>query len=279
MKHEIFTIRQGSAATLTTYIHEDAGCLGKTIPSRPALLICPGGGYACCSEREAEPIALPFFTAGCNVFILDYSVREDARDFKPFLDLFCSIRWIRAHRDEYHINPAQMFTLGFSAGGHLAAAGGVFWKHPRILSAFGVKEEDLPPEPDWKPNGMILCYPVITAGPAADRESIARLCDPDKQTPEEMKKFSLELFVDETTPPAFLWHTANDRDVPVQNSLLFADALARHKVPFELHIYPQGPHGMSLANEETAAGVPAYLDADVAEWPRLAARFIQRLRK
>lgn len=118
---------------------------------------------------------------------------------------------------------------GFSAGGHLAAALGVHWK-----------EEGLP-----RPDGLILCYPVITAGKYAHADSIRHLAGDS-----EMDYWSLEKHVTQDTPPTFIWHTVTDETVPMQNSILFTESLAEKGVPVELHLYPNGKHGLSLATKE-----------------------------
>ncbi|MBQ9415441.1 MAG: alpha/beta hydrolase [Clostridia bacterium] len=275
MKQTTYSVRPESPATLTAYLQDDTGRLKQGSPARPALLVCPGGGYVNLSEREAEPVVFPFLAAGCNVFVLTYSTRENARQYHPFLDLFAAIRLLRERKDEFSIHPEQIFTLGFSAGGHLAAAGGVFWNHPVVLRKLA--QDPKTASERLRPNGLILCYPVITAGPFAHRDSITQLCEPGQDSPEQRQAFSLEHFVSDATPPAFLWHTANDPVVPVQNSLLFAQALSAHRIPFELHIYPDGPHGLSLANRETSIKNPAMEKEDAADWVRLAGRFIRRV--
>ena len=148
-----------------------------------------------------------------------------------------------------------VFICGFSAGGHLAASLGVHWDDQAVFD----------PE-EWgeshRPDGLILCYPVITAGPKAHQESIRRLAGEGDWT-----YFGLEQYVSRNTPPAFLWHTAEDGTVPVENSLLFAGRLSENKVPFELLVYPYGVHGLSLATPEVAEpDKDRWADEHVAGW-------------
>ncbi len=213
---------------------------------RRAVIVCPGGGYNMLSDREAEPIATQFLAAGFATFILRYSVGEDAKDLNPLKQVALAIKYVREHAEEYNVDPEYVFTCGFSAGGHLAASAGVLWDHPELKDVLGDSPEGIN-----RPTGMILSYPVITGGEWAHKGSIYKLCGTKTPTTEEENRFSLELHVNETTPPAFIWHTFNDTCVPVQNSLLLADAMTKSKVPFELHIFPDGPHGLALCNEQT----------------------------
>jgi acetyl esterase/lipase len=122
---------------------------------------------------------------------------------------------------------------------------------------------------------MILSYPVITGYEFAHRNSINHLCGKKKNKDEEIRRFSLEYHVDETTVPAFIWHTFDDKVVPIQNSLLLADALTRAHIPFELHIFPKGPHGGALCTTETWSENPAMIMPNCAEWIRLAVTWIR----
>ena len=238
------------------------------------IVICPGGGYHWLSEREAEPIAAAFLGRGFATFILRYTVhtkeQEGAADYKPLKQVALAIRHIRENAAQYNVDPDYIFTCGFSAGGHLAASAGVLWEHPAL--------DDLladAPKGIARPTGMILSYPVISAGEYAHRGSFLNLCGSKEATQEQMDAFSLEKYVSATTPPAFIWHTFADNLVPVENSLLLARAMADAKVPFELHIFPAGIHGLALANEQTASGSPeANVHPNCAVWVDLATTWI-----
>ncbi len=208
---------------------------------RPAVLVLPGGGYGFVSEREATPVAMEFLAAGISAFVLRYSVAPDVQFPAELVEVYTALRMIREHASEWNIDPEQIIVCGFSAGGHLAASAGVFWNRDWVKE-LGFSDGS------HRPNGMILCYPVITGGKYADRDSFRNLLG-DRYSEETVAMNSLETQVSLDTPRCFLWHTRTDSDVPVQNSLLFASALAEQNVPFELHVYPEGEHGLSLANE------------------------------
>lgn len=234
---------------------------------RPAVLVLPGGGYAFTSPREAEPIALQFNAAGYHAFVLDYSVAP-AKHPQPLLDAARAMCIIRENAEEWGIYSDKIAVCGFSAGGHLAASLGVHWDKKYLENVEGIEIGKN------RPDALILCYPVITSGEYAHRGSFINLLGENPNS-ELLYEMSLENHVSEKTPTAFIWHTFTDASVPVENSLLFAQALREKNVPFELHIYPEGPHGLSLANEETAEGRPDYISPHIAGWMKLCKEWLR----
>lgn len=257
---------------LVTYLHQDAPELHAQ-PHR-AVIICPGGGYRFLSEREAEPVALEFLAAGFQVFILYYGIGSHATNWEPLTEACGAVRYVREHAAEWNLLPDKIMIAGFSAGGHCAASCGTLWKHPAVREAFLKWYGDTAVE-RGRPDGTILSYPVITAGPYAHRDSILALCGAKtvEEAGERGAEYSLECFVDGDTAPSFLWTTASDALAPCQNTLLYAMALANAHVPLELHIFPEGAHGLSLADQRTWCGNPALLSDRATEWIRLAIRW------
>ncbi|MBE6665200.1 MAG: alpha/beta hydrolase [Ruminococcaceae bacterium] len=237
--------------TLTSYI---AGTSSE-MPfnnKRKAILVIPGGGYSFCSDREGEPIAQYYLAMGFNSFVLNYSVhtKDTAATWPaPLVDASAAMKYIRDHAEEFHIDPDYVFVVGFSAGGHLAAALGTLWSDDEIERALGFEKGYN------RPTGMILSYPVISGGEYAHRGSFDNILSERKDEPEAREELSLENCVSKDTVPAFIWSTRPDRTVPVQNSLLFALALADCDIPFEMHIYPKGGHGASLGNAIVGSGL------------------------
>ena len=258
-------------ATLTSYVYDNAAEL-KSEP-RPAMIVCPGGGYSALSAREAEPIASKFFAEGMNVYILRYSIKENAANFAPLIEASLAIKYVRDNAQEHNTDPDKVFICGFSAGGHLAASSGILWNIKEVRDAIGVTDGSAP-EGINKPTGMVLSYPVITAGSYAHKGSIHRLCGTDNPTKEETDRFSLELHVDQTTSPTFVWHTVTDTTVPIQNSLFLINALIENGVPCEAHLYPKGVHGLSLCNKETWSQNPKFLEPHAETWIALAIKWI-----
>ncbi|MCP4398865.1 MAG: alpha/beta hydrolase [bacterium] len=236
--------------------------------ARGLVLICPGGGYHFTSPREAEPVAMQFMAAGRHAAVLWYSVAP-RRHPQPLLDLSRAVCLIREHAEDWQVDPQKIAVCGFSAGGHLSASLGVHWNKSYLQDSPGIQTEMN------RPNALILAYPVITSGEFRHAGSFQNLLgdNPDQSL---LKELSLERQVTTQTPPTFLWHTVADLSVPVENSLLFAQALRKHQVPFELHLYPEGAHGLSLANEETATPeLPP--DPHVAGWMRLCLEWLARV--
>jgi len=211
--------------------------------NRPAVLICPGGGYGFVSPREAEPVALHYVKAGFNCFVLDYTVHPNGRYPQQILEAACGVDLIRKHQEKWNLN-GKIAVVGFSAGGHLAASYSVLWNHADIQEKFNAQPVD----------AAVLSYPVLSAGDYAHSGSIYNLLGHEPSGAEK-EKFSLQNRVTKDTVPTFLWHTAADAAVPVENTLLYAMALRKQQVPFEVHIYPEGAHGLSTADELSCNGV------------------------
>lgn len=230
---------------------------------RAFILICPGGGYHFCSEREAEAVAIRFNSLGYNAAVLYYTCNPLEEGHKkegifpePQAELARAVAWIRCNADELNTDPHKIVVLGFSAGGHLAASLGVFWPEYGIMA---------------RPDAMVLCYSVITSGPLAHRGSIDNLIG---DRTELLEKVSLEKHVTDQTPPAFLWASDKDPSVPCQNSIMFRDALEKCNVRNELHIYDSKFHGLSLGTKEVMNPDKPF-KAEVSDWPERADRFLQ----
>ena len=254
------TIQISQNATLTAILHGPSEEMqSDTALRRPAVVICPGVAYEFCSVRESDAPASAFLNMGLQVFILLYSCGKDAGGKQPLAEAAQSVRLVRERADEWWIDPQKILICGFSAGGHLAASLGVHWDDPALAERCGVQDASV-----LRPDAMVLGYPVITAGQYAHRNSIVNV---SRASGEPERYWSLEENVSEKTPPTFLWHTMTDDVVPVENSLMLGAALAKCGVPFEMHIFPHGPHGLGLAPE-----MP-----DVAQWAGLCQRWLRGL--
>ena len=262
MIYEIIPMKMKNSsakAKVTTYLIEHSEEIG--IEKRPVVVVCPGGGYEFTSDREAEMIALKLNSFGYHAVVLRYSVAPDAQYPTALTELASVVAMLRKNAEEWQIDTEQILVQGFSAGGHLAASYGMFWSEPFLAEEVGVPAEML------KPNGMILSYPVITSGEFAHRSSFEKLLG--DRYDELVEKMSLENQVNENTPQAFIWHTFTDDCVPVQNSLLLIDALVKHNIPVEFHMYPSGGHGLGLANKYTANPGGYGIKDDCASWTEL----------
>lgn len=257
----------GGPADLTAYILEPVdGILDK---KRPAVLLCPGGGYRTLSTREDQPIAMKYLAAGFHVFVLHYSLAPDVFP-RALMELALAMKVIREHGDERNVD--RIAVSGFSAGGHLACCLGVFWDREWLYGALGVKPEMI------RPDGMILCYPVITSGEYCHKGSFECLMGAEASKKDEKLRrlLSLEYQVGPQVPKTFLWHTWTDQSVPVENSLLLLQALRKAGVNVEAHLYPVGPHGIALGTEETQGIDQKYLEPYCDSWMGLAIRWIEK---
>lgn len=247
---KIYLKSGGGEAGLTCYLKENTEGLPKA--RRPAVIVCPGGGYGFCSTREAEPVVMQFLAMDCQVFLLNYSTAPAVFP-ASLLELSEAVALVREHAGQWHVCADRVAVCGFSAGGHLAACLGVFWNRDFLTKSLKVCGEQI------RPDGLILAYPVISSGSFGHQGSFDSLLGEKNGqectltgAPGFTREFlSLELQAGSQVPPVFMWHTDTDQTVPVENSLLFAMALKKAGVSLELHIFPEGRHGLALADEET----------------------------
>lgn len=271
MIHENIPVQvEGSLSDthMTTYIL-DAWEEIDRLTKRPLILLCPGGAYRFTSDREAEPVALALNQMGFHVIILRYSCAPAVYP-AALLEAAYAVKYIRDHAKEWNVDPSQIYIQGFSAGGHLAASLGVFWNRPFLAEALHVNSSYL------KPNGLILCYPVITSDENyAHLESMQNLLGDNYQ--KLRKQMSLECHAGPQVPETFIWHTFSDESVPVENSLRFVNALIKEGIRTEFHMYPVGIHGLSLATENLRKGDGRGVQKECESWIWLLKTWLDRM--
>ena len=266
MRFETYDIKNKYSqdyAKVSFYLLDDSKEIA--VKKRPLVIVCPGGGYGFTSDREAEIVALQFTAMGYHAAVLRYSVAPAVFP-AAILELGKTVILAKANANEWNIDAEKIAVLGFSAGGHLAASYGTFWHKEFMQQELGAEKEML------RPGAMILCYPVITSGEFAHQGSFQNLLADDYEARKE--EFSLENCVTEYTPRAFVWHTYEDRLVPVQNSLLFVNALVDKKIPVEFHMFQKGAHGLSVANRMVGIDEAAPEGA-AAAWISLVHRWME----
>lgn len=237
-----------------------------TSEKRGAVIVFPGGAYRGLAPHEGEPVAKWLNDVGVHSFVLTYRVAPYRHPY-PLLDAQRAIRLVRYHASDWNIDPDHIGILGFSAGGHLAATAGTHWDRGADISAVQASPEADPIDSvSCRPDAMILCYPVISFESFGHAGSMRNLLG---EFPDDSLRLSLcnETQVTAETPPAFIWHTADDQGVPVANSLAFARAMSDHRVPFELHVFPHGSHGLGLATQ----------CPEVAVWTNLCATWLKSM--
>ncbi len=231
--------------TLTTYIL-DTSFDDRKGYKRPAILLFPGGAYSFCSKRENEPIAMHFLAMGYNVFVCEYSLKENAAYPQPLNDADEAFKMIVDNADEWLVDENKIAVCGFSAGGHLAAAIGTMGK--------------------IRPAAMILGYPCITKDICNEfnvlynRETVPTIDDK----------------VDEKTPPAFIFADSNDGCVPIISSIKMAESLSKCNIPFEMHIFTEGNHGFATGDYVTCDGI---YENDSSQWFKLCKKWLFKLFK
>ena len=262
---------KGNKATITTYIKEMYPDYQNPF-KRPLVIICPGGGYGHHSPREGEAVAIKMLDYGYNAVILRYSLNPNNYPC-PLYEAAYTINYVREHAAEWDVDPDKIIVAGFSAGGHVAASLGTMWNAAELDDfldkELGVSHEAV------KPNGMLLGYPVITSGEFAHRGSFVKLLG--DRYDELVDKVSLEKRVTSDMPKAFIWHTFADGSVPMENSLLLAKAMKEADVKLELHIFPDGAHGLGLGTKETDTSDGTHCQPEVAVWTDLFATWMSNL--
>ena len=256
-KYFSFKKAEGAQGYLNVYLPE-----APDYPSRvrPAMLVIAGGGYGFVSPREKECVALAYIAKGFAAFTLEYSVAPVTYPAQ-LLEGAMALAYIRKNAERLGVKPDKVAAIGFSAGGHLAGMLGTLFNATEIKAALG-KDAVLS-----RPDAVILSYPVVSSGDKAHRGSFINLCGNNEKL---IKALSLEKCVKADASPAFIWTTVNDNCVPSENSLLIASAYKAAGVPFELHIFESGVHGLSLATEETA-----WVNKPVQKWLPLSVTWLK----
>lgn len=289
--------KDNEIATLNAYILNNSIEFQKD-HLRPAVVICPGGAYLGTSDREAEPVALKFASLGYHTFVLRYTTyfKEFVQDLnnppaaneksvypQPLFDLAKAMLIIRENASKWFVDTEKIALCGFSAGAHLAASMGVHWNSTLLTEKFKVYSEA------FKPNSIILGYPLLDYQLMKEKvevetnEFIKRLWELSETSvfgtsnPIQEQFFNLSPvnYVSSKTPPTFIWHTADDSLVYAENSLRFATELSKHKVPYELHIFNSGVHGLSLC-DETTAGDLSHLNPECRVWFDMANNWLKK---
>lgn len=243
-------------ATLEGYILDCELALGQE-KNRPAVVVCPGGGYVYCSPREAEPVALKYTAKGFHAFILRYSVGSQAADFAPLKEVSWAIGYIRENAEAWHIDPEKIVTCGFSAGGHLALAAGLLGEN--------------------KPNAMILGYPAVNIPNIPGVNFMIQLLKGSKEvTDEDAAYYSLANHITKNSPPVFLAATAEDM-LTGFGALPVAQKYSQLGLGYELHVFQHGPHGYSVADETSADGSSQMLNPSFAKWHGLSVEWLHRI--
>ena len=260
--YEYFGIEKqdGACGYLNCFIREKSPHYSK-YRSRPAMLVLPGGGYHMRSDRENEPIVIEFLANGYNAFSLEYSVGKFLHPTQ-LIEGAMAICYIRENADALGVNKDAIGAIGFSAGGHLAGMLGTMFNDEEVVSILGERAKNA------RPNAVILSYPVASAFEHAEKGSIKRICGDSEVL---RKKVDIPNRVNENSSPAFIWATVDDEVVDSENSLMLGVAYKKANVPFALHIFERGQHGLALANKDV--NTPS---SDVRAWVKMCFSWLEQ---
>jgi acetyl esterase/lipase len=227
--------------------------------SGAGIVVCPGGGYSRLADHEGHAVAVWLNSIGVTAAVLKYRLGPRYGHPAPLQDAQRAIRTLRAKAAEWKIDPSRIGILGFSAGGHLASTAATHFDGGQASAADPIERASS------RPDLVVLAYPVISMATGITHAGSQKNLLGESPAPELVELLSNERQVTPQTPPTFLFHTADDSAVPVENSLLFAAALGRNKVPFELHVYEKGRHGVGLAQNDPA----------LRSWPQLVESWLR----
>ena len=265
MKIVEFKPIENTNGSVTAYLHTPITEMDNHRKRYPSVVICPGGAYMFVSQREYDPVAMEYLSAGYNVFVLTYSVDINAKNFTPLKELSQTVMIIRKNAEAWGCDEDKIAVCGFSAGGHLAASLAILWDNEELKENFNT-ENGLN-----RPNGVILSYPVITANEFAHELSIETVSGSAKGS-DTYNFFSLENHVNEKTAPIFVWHTVTDEGVPVENTIQLISALQKNHISYECHLFPTGGHGLSVCTTETGSE-----DAHNNQWVQLSKNWLNKI--
>ncbi len=294
MLHETFSLNEEGTASLEAFVL-DRSISYRKYCTRPAMIVCPGGGYMLLATREQEPIAARFLGFGYDTFILRYPVYfkgrpengalppvdPDSAYPRPLSYLMRAMAFIHENASRWGIDETRIYACGFSAGGHLVATLAEHWDDPEILKLAG----GLPPELT-RPRGVVMAYPMISASIALHPHRVPlelqgqfaymkrALFGTDDPSQEAIERVDLRLGVRPDMPRVFIWGTAEDEMVPAEEIAGFVQALARANVPVEAHLFQCGLHGKALFDETTAL-YPQEVDRRGARWVDLARTWLR----
>lgn len=288
MKIEVIHLQEGfSNATLTTYI-QDSYLDNKFLGNRPAIIICPGGAYIGITEKETEPVALRFLSAGYHAFVLRYSTGTDLARFPaPFIDVAKSILLVRENAKSWCVDPDKISICGFSTGGHVAATYSATWQEDYLAIALNADNQI------FKPNTLLLGYPLLDLHKFKTKNLIKNpemqpliemiysaaygTINPSKQL---IDKWTPANRVGSQMPPTFLWMDAEDALVDVEEGLDFIKILSEKNIPYEFHVFEKGVHGLSLGDQRVGYSENEIMKTGNAhKWVHLALDWLQGYKK
>lgn len=268
----------------------------------PAMVICPGGGYVISATKEGEAVAAQFLAQGYSCFVLRYStflrnreglldgsveINEHAYYPTQVLQLMEVMHCIHEHKETWSIDTSNIFTIGFSAGGHICGTLALRFSDPKLVQQLSF----VPNQNELKPKGCILCYPMLH-GPSIDTNTLVQhgitdlqnksmkdcLYGHQKPSEEDLRQVALIHYISDETPPMFLWHTTQDGVTDAKHTTDFVKELQNKHIPCEYHLFTFGEHGLACANEQYAKS-QTDVDTTIAMWLPLVFHWLEQMKK
>ena len=250
---------------MRTYIHTNGD--GKRI----AIIVLPGGAYGFLSAEESEPVALTFFEKGFSAFVLNYSVGDHSVYPNPLEDISKAIWEVRRNADDWGINPDAIVLMGFSAGSGIAAMSATQWNTPGLSERLGIPEDGI------KPNAAVMGYGAASNSELLDTPGVYVPDILGKIARDRTPELDVVNYVGAHTPPLFIWHNRYDRLVPAINPIMMAEAMQKNELPYELHIFQEGHHGMSVGNNAPGKSLEGSEYPSVDLWVTLCENWLNSL--
>ncbi len=274
---ECFSVKIAECACLKCYLHHQSTELRRNRYEwqpklRPAVLILPGGGYLYIADSESDPIAITYLRAGYNTFVLEYSVGDASEYPQPLVEAALSLYYIREHSVDFNIDVEKIAVCGLSAGAHLAGMIATQWKLKAFHTELGI------PYGMNRPNALILAYPLIDLRlfNAGDEDKGKKF---GKMLWDECKNVNTLENICTDTPPMFIWCTRDDPIIPSNQSLQLACRLSEKDIPYELHVFHIGDHGLSTCDNLSLYGKYGLRDypINVKQWTSLSINWLNAL--
>ena len=237
-------------------------------PLRPAMIACPGGAWMKLVPNEGEPVALTFVKEGFCGFVLYYSIGDYSEFPSPLEEISWAIKTVRDNAEEWHIDPNMIAISGYSAGASVCSMSATQWNTEGLAEKFGVEAHYI------RPDAAVLAYGMNDLSTIFDNQKEdLTVPEPGRITAQRTPQLNVINYVDDETSPIFFYHCRYDKYVPVRNTWLLADKLVEHDIPFEMHVFQSGRHGMSVNNRLTIGKTPV-IDPSVSEWVQLCIKWL-----
>lgn len=263
----IINYTKDGRVSLEVYLHQ------LTDEPLPAIIILPGGAFGYLAEKEKTPVAMTFYEKGYHVFVLNYSVAEYSAYPAPLDEVSWAIWQLRSHAQEWRLDPDKIVLMGFSAGSSVAGMSATQWNMPEVHTRIGA-----PDAAAIRANAVVLGYGACdTSGTIVNNPDMKNPGIWGKIVTDKTAELDFLYYVNKDTVPMFIWQPKNDQYVPLENPIMLADALKKANVAYELHMFQDGKHGMSVGYNAPGLNLADSPQPDADRWVALCVQWLQQL--